>query len=74
MAFEADAFEEQVEADPSLVPAARSKLLVEPGVLDVEEVQALLGGLSALLRSVRRRPDVCQRLCECLPEHGRTAR
>src|SRR5256885_17180278 len=41
--------ERLVEDDLSLVPAAPSALLVEPSVLDPEEVRALLADLGALL-------------------------
>src|SRR4051812_18275764 len=41
--------ERLVENDPSLVPAGPSALLVEPSVLDPEEVRALLVDLHALL-------------------------
>ena len=41
--------ERLVESDPSLVPSGPSALLVEPSVLDPEEVRALLTDLNALL-------------------------
>src|SRR5829696_8232448 len=44
--------EHQVEADPSLVPTGRSKLQVEPAVLEPEEVSALLADLQVLLTDV----------------------
>src|SRR5688500_13512311 len=44
-----DAVERQLESDPALVPSGPSALLVEPSVLEPEEVAALLSGLGALL-------------------------
>src|ERR1700738_691971 len=41
--------EELIESDPSLVPQGASALLVEPSVLEPEEVAALLVDLHALL-------------------------
>src|SRR6267142_14036 len=41
--------EEAFEADPALVPASASALLVAPAVLDPQEVEALLSGLHSLL-------------------------
>src|SRR5437588_11542701 len=41
--------ERLVEEDSALVPRESSALLVEPAVLDPEEIQALLAGLSNLL-------------------------
>src|SRR5882757_8432202 len=52
-----DDVERLVENDLSLVPSGASRLLVEPAVLDPEEVQALLGGLTALLRSAEATGD-----------------
>lgn len=49
--------ERSFESDRSLVPLSRSFLQVEPAVLDAEEVQALLGGLTALLRSAEATGD-----------------
>ena len=45
----ADPLEGDFEADPSLVPAGASALLVAPAVLDPQEVEALLSGLHSLL-------------------------
>src|SRR5215208_915986 len=45
----ADSLESAFEADPSLVPAGASALLVAPAVLDPQEVEALLSGLHSLL-------------------------
>src|SRR5215208_7725618 len=45
----ADSLESAFEADPSLVPAGASALLVAPSVLDPQEVEALLSGLHSLL-------------------------
>ena len=47
----AELMAEMIESDPALVPTSPSRFLVEPSVLDVEEVQALLADLGALLRS-----------------------
>ena len=49
--------EQAIEADLSLVPIGRSALQVEPTVLDPAEVDALLGGLTALLRSAEATGD-----------------
>ena len=49
--------ERSIESDPSLMPVGRSSLQVESTVLDPEEVQALLGGLTALLRSAEATGD-----------------
>ena len=46
-----ESLEMQIEADPALVPSTASRLLVSPTVLEAEEVAALLGGLSNLLRN-----------------------
>jgi hypothetical protein len=46
-----------IEADLSLVPDGPSALQVEPTVLDPAEVRALLGGLTALLRSAEATGD-----------------
>src|SRR5437868_5009724 len=43
--------EAAVECDPSLAPIGPSAFLVEPAVLEEQEVQALLQGLSAALQS-----------------------
>src|SRR5689334_2401158 len=48
---DADEIERIVETDPSLVPTQPSAMLVEPSVLDPQEVRALLTDLSALLQS-----------------------
>src|SRR5215203_4799066 len=48
--------ERLVEADPSLVPGGPSALLVEPSVLDPEEVRALLVDLHALLAGAAHPP------------------
>src|SRR5688572_3352792 len=49
--FVPDPIEAAIENDPTLVPAGPSKLLVEPAVLDEQEVQALLCGLSQALQT-----------------------
>src|SRR3954453_17353492 len=49
--FIEDPIEIAVEHDLSLVPTGPSALLVEPAVLDEQEVQALLCGLSQALQS-----------------------
>ena len=49
--------EQAIESDPSLVPVGPSRLQVESTVLDAEEVEALLGGLTALLRSAEATGD-----------------
>src|SRR5437867_4348528 len=48
--------ERLVELDPSLVPTGPSALLVEPSVLDPEEVRALLADLGALLAGAAHPP------------------
>src|SRR5678816_4697518 len=50
--------ERLVENDPSLVPGGPSALLVEPSVLDPEEVRALLVDLHALLAGAAHPPSV----------------
>src|SRR5215203_3964332 len=50
--------ERLVENDPSLVPGGPSALLVEPSVLDPEEVRALLIDLHALLAGAAHPPSV----------------
>src|SRR3954471_12213482 len=49
--FIEDPIELSVENDLSLVPTGPSALLVEPAVLDEQEVQALLCGLSQALQT-----------------------
>src|SRR5688500_1239760 len=48
-ALDVDNVEQWVETDPALAPTGRSALLVEPAVLDPEEVDALLADLGDLL-------------------------
>src|SRR5437016_3094135 len=43
------ALEADIEANPALIPAGASALLVAPAVLDPQEVEALLSGLHSLL-------------------------
>ena len=43
--------EDQIESDPTLVPTTVSRLMVNPTVLETEEVEALLRDLSNLLRT-----------------------
>src|SRR4051812_33600294 len=44
-----DESEEAFENDPALIPAGASALLVAPAVLDPQEVEALLSGLTLML-------------------------
>src|SRR3954452_8672082 len=48
---DAEDIERLVETDPSLVPTRPSAMLVEPSVLDQQEVQTLLADLGTLLQS-----------------------
>jgi len=48
---DAEDIERLVETDPSLVPTRPTAMLVEPSVLDPQEVHALLADLSTLLQS-----------------------
>src|SRR5437667_2885639 len=43
------ALEADIEANPALIPAGASALLVAPAMLDPQEVEALLSGLHSLL-------------------------
>src|SRR4051812_25057937 len=48
---DADEIERLIETDLTLVPKRSSAMLVEPSVLDPQEVQALLADLGALLQA-----------------------
>src|SRR5204862_5721906 len=53
-----DEVEQLVELDLSLVPDRPSALLVEPSVLDPEEVRALLADLGSLLAGAAHPPTL----------------